>query len=101
LNRKLYGKQSVEISGEYLNNRYEEERLAEWIARYATTEKIIINASIFPNPLLQLGDKIKVFYKENGYRKAQSGDKVFTLSAINYSVSESGIEMSVELRECI
>jgi hypothetical protein len=101
LNRKLYGKQSVEISGEYLNNRYEAERLAEWIARYATTEKIIINASIFPNPLLQLGDKIKVFYKENGYRKAQSGDKVFTLSSISYSVSESGIEMSVELRECI
>jgi hypothetical protein len=101
LNRKLYGNQSVEVSGEYLNNRYEAERLAEWIARYATTEKITINASIFPNPLLQLGDKIKVFYKENGYRKAQSGDKVFTLSAISYLVSESGIEMSVELRECI
>lgn len=101
LNRRLYGNQSLEISGEYLNNRYEAERLAEWVAKYATTEKISINATIFPNPLLQLGDKIKVFYKDKGYRKAEIGDKVYTLSGITYSVTESGMTMDVELRECI
>ena len=42
INRKLYGKQSINISGDYLNNSDEANQLAEWIAKYATQEKIKI-----------------------------------------------------------
>ena len=65
------------------------------------SEKIKISANIFPNPLLQLGDKINIFYKKNGYTVADFGNKTFILSAIDYSVTESGADMTVELREML
>jgi len=99
INRRLYGDQSINISAEYLNNREEASILAEWIARFASKEKIEIQANIFPNPLLQLGDKIKVFYKAKGYCYNSIGDKTYVLSQINYDANSSGINMSVTLRE--
>ena len=102
INRRLYGETSINISGEYITSRSYAENLAEWIANNASKEKIEINATIFPNPLLQLGDKIKVFYKDNGYcQSQQTDDKLYVLSAIGYSVSESGTSMSVKLQEMI
>jgi hypothetical protein len=102
INRRLYGETSINISGEYITSRSYAENLAEWIANNASKEKIEINANIFPNPLLQLGDKIKVFYKDNGYcQSQQTDDKLYVLSAIGYSVSESGTSMSVKLQEMI
>ena len=101
INRRLYGEQSVNISAEYLNNYNVAEDLAEWIARYASREKIQIDASIFPNPLLQLGDRIKVFYKARGYCNSVIGDKTYVLSEIDYTVNDSGIQMNVSLREMI
>ena len=101
INRRLYGDQSVNISGEYLNNFSVAQDLAEWIARYASREKIEISASIFPNPLLQLGDRIKVFYKARGYCDDAIGDKTYVLSEIDYTVNDSGMQMNVSLREML
>lgn len=101
VNRRLFGDQSVNISGEYLNNYNVAQDLAEWVARYASKEKIEISASIFPNPLLQLGDRIKVFYKARGYCDEAIGDKTYVLSEIDYTVDESGIQMNVLLREML
>jgi hypothetical protein len=101
INRRLYGDQSINISAEYLNNQEEASILAEWIARFASQEKIEIEAKIFPNPLLQLGDKIKVFYKAKGYCYNSIGDKTYVLSQINYGATSNGIDMSVTLREML
>lgn len=101
VNRRLYGENSINISSEFLNNFEEAQNLASWIAKYASKEKLQINASIFPNPLLQIGDKIKVFYKSRGYCEADMGDRTYVLSELQYDVSESGIEMSVSLREML
>ena len=102
INRRLYGETSINISGEYITSRSYAENLAEWIANNASKEKIEINATIFPNPLLQLGDKIKVFYKDSGYcQSQQTDDKLYVLSSIGYSVNESGTSMSVKLQEMI
>ena len=102
INRRLYGETSINISGEYITSRSYATDLAEWIANNASKEKIQINATIFPNPLLQLGDKIKVFYKDSGYcQSQQTDDKLYVLSSIGYSVNESGTSMSVSLQEMI
>lgn len=101
INRRLYGDQSINISAEYLNNYEEASKLAEWISRFASQEKIELQASIFPNPLLQLGDKIKVFYKARGYCYNSIGDKTYVLSQINYSADSTGIKMNVVLREML
>ena len=101
INRRLYGDQSINISGEYINNYEEASKLAEWVSRFASQEKIELQLSIFPNPLLQLGDKIKVFYKARGYCYNSIGDKTYVLSQINYNTDSTGISMNVVLREML
>jgi hypothetical protein len=101
INKRLYGEQSLNISAEYLNSYKQAYDLAEWIARYSSFEKKEIRARIFPNPLLQLGDKIKVVYKSRGFSYNDIGDKTYVLSEIDYSVGSNGIQMDVLLREML
>ncbi len=101
VNRRLYGENSINVSSEFLNNFEEAQNLASWIAKYASKEKVQINASIFPNPLLQIGDKVKVFYKSRGYCESAIGDKTYVLSELQYDVSDTGIQMNVSLREML
>lgn len=101
INRKLYGEQSYNISGTYISGVNMAKKLANWVAKKASKEKVVISAEIFPNPLLQLGDKVKVFYKSRGYCVEQDGDKTYILSRINYTATPDDISMSVELREML
>lgn len=101
INKRIYGEQSINISGKFVIGKQYAEDLAVWIAKNASKEKIEIAASIFPNPLLQLGDKVKVFYKDRGYSLSQTEDKLFSLSEINYSINENGATMNTLLREMI
>lgn len=101
INRKLYGDNSISISGQYISSIKMAKDLAKWIAKNASKEKTVIDAEIFPNPLLQLGDKIKVFYKDRGYCVEQNGDKTYLLSSINYVASGDDLIMRVQLREML
>jgi hypothetical protein len=101
INRRLYGDQSISISGKYISNITMAKDLAKWIAKNSSKEKSIIDAEIFPNPLLQLGDKIKVFYKDRGYCVEETGDKTYLLSNINYVASGDDLVMRIQLREML
>jgi hypothetical protein len=101
INKRLYGEQSYNISGSYISGVEMARKLANWVAKKASKEKTIISAEIFPNPLLQLGDKIKVFYKARGYCVDEDGDKTYVLSRISYSATPDDISMNVELREML
>jgi hypothetical protein len=101
INKRLYGEQSLNISAEYLNSYTQAQNLAEWIAKYSSFEKKEIRARIFPNPLLQIGDKIKVIYKSRGFSSNDIGDKTYVLSEIDYNVGSNGIQMDVLLREML
>ena len=101
INKRLYGDQSLNISGKFVIGKDYAESLAAWIAKNASKEKIEIKASVFPNPLFQLGDRVKVFYKDRGYSISQIGDKSYCLSEINYSANENGVTMNVGLREML
>jgi hypothetical protein len=101
INKRLYGDQSLNISGKYIIGKDYAESLATWVAKNSSSEKIEIRSSVFPNPLFQLGDRVKVFYKDRGYCINQIEDRSYCLSAINYSVDENGTSMDVELREML
>ena len=101
INRRLYGDQSISISGQYISSIKTARSLAKWVAKKSSREKTIIDAEIFPNPLLQIGDKIKVFYKDRGYSVEQNGDKTYVLANINYVASGSDLIMRVQLREML
>ena len=102
INKNIYGEQSVNITGLYINNYDEAKNLAEWIANHSSKEKLSLSVSIFPNPLLQIGDVVKIYYKARGYSIDSSGeDKSFIISEISYSVTSDGIDMTLGLREMI
>jgi hypothetical protein len=101
INRRLYGEQSYNVSGTYISGINMAKKMANWIAKKSSKEKTVISADIFPNPLLQLGDKVKVFYKSRGYCVEQNGDKTYVLARINYTATPQDISMNVELREML
>jgi hypothetical protein len=101
INRRLYGDQSISVSGQYISSIKMARSLAKWIAKKSSKEKTFIDAEIFPNPLLQIGDKIKVFYKDRGYSVEQNGDKTYILANINYVASGDNLIMRVQLREML
>lgn len=98
-NRLKYGINNVSISSEYLNSRKQAEELLQWIIENNSKEKKILNAEIFPNPLLEIGDKVRVFYPEMQYDFASQKDKVYYIHSISYSVDTTGPKMNISVRE--
>jgi len=96
-NRKLYGKQELQLSGEFINNRTQAENLAKWIITKLKKERKTINLSIFPNPILKLGDKVGITYDA----KYLNDDKSYTITSIDHSISNDGPTMTIELKECV
>lgn len=96
-NRKLYGKQELQITGEFINNRSQAESLAKWIITKLKKERKTINISIFPNPILKLGDKVGILYSAKYF----DDDKTYTITSINHSISNNGPTMNIELKECV
>lgn len=98
-NIKKFGSNNITISGEYINSLSQAENILNWILQNSIEPKKIINCDIFPNPLLELGDKVRIFYPDLGYSYAQQGDKVYYVHSISYNVSTDGPKMSISVRE--
>lgn len=100
-NKALFGTQSFSIDSQYMQTIAQSKDMMRWITRYCSRPRVQLSMEIFSNPLLELGDKVKVYDKSRGYYEQNEfyGNKTFTVSAINYSVSESGPSMNVEIIE--
>jgi hypothetical protein len=98
-NMSKFGKNNISVAGEYLNSLTQAENILQWVVENSTTPKNVLNADIFPNPLLELGDKIRIFYPDMQYNISNQKDKVYYVHSINYSVDGSGPKMSVSVRE--
>ena len=98
INRGLYGRQEVSLTGDYINNLDQAKRLAEWVTTNLSNERKTINISIFPNPLFELGDKVGLLYSDKEYTDE---NKTYTVSAISHSISNAGPNMQVSLKECV
>jgi len=60
-------------------------------------ERKTLNLSIFPNPILKLGDKVGVAYGAKYYKGSES----YTITSINHSISNTGPTINIELKECV
>ncbi len=100
-NKSIYGSQSFTIDSQYLQTLSQAKRMMGWIIRYCSRPRIQLNMEIFSNSLLELGDKVKIYDKSRGYNEdnPRFGNKTFVVSSINYSVSDSGPTMNVEIIE--
>jgi hypothetical protein len=96
-NRKLYGKQELQLSGEFINNREQAEKIARWVITKLKKERKTISLSIFPNPILKLGDKVGIAYDAKYF----NDEKSYSITSISHSISSTGPTMSIELQECV
>jgi hypothetical protein len=98
INRNIYGKQEIMLSGEFINNLEQARSLATWISDNLSKERKSITLSIFPNPILELGDKVGLLYSDKLYNDST---KTYTISSISHTISNSGPTMNIEIRECV
>jgi hypothetical protein len=75
--------------------------MMRWINQYCSRQRLKMSLEIFPNPILQLGDKIRIYDKSRGYIQENTNfnDKVFVVSSISHSVSSDGPSMNIEIVE--
>ena len=98
LNRSIYGKQELMLSGDFINNLEQARSLATWITDKLSSERKSITLSIFPNPILELGDKVGLLYSDKLYNDST---KTYTISSISHNISNTGPTMNIEIKECV
>jgi hypothetical protein len=86
------------LSGDFINNLDQAKSLATWITDNLSEERKSISLSIFPNPILELGDKVGLLYSDKLYNDST---KTYTVSSISHTISNSGPTMNIEIRECV
>lgn len=100
-NIAIYGSQAFTLDSQYIQSLSQAKNLMRWITRYCGRERIKLSLEVFSNPLIELGDKVRVFDKSRGYNQSNPryGSKTFVVSSISHSVSSNGPSMTVDLVE--
>jgi hypothetical protein len=98
INRNLYGKQEILLSGKFINRLDQAKSLADWVIDNLSQERKSINVEVFPNPLFELGDKVGLLYDDKNYDDLT---KTYSIVSISHNISNGGPSMSLEIRECV
>jgi hypothetical protein len=100
-NESLYGKKDFNLDSKYIQRRDQAESLLRWVSSRATKERLKFTCEIFATPILELGDKVKVYDPNRGYYASNTvyGNKTFVINSISYSTDVSGPKMNVGMIE--
>lgn len=106
--RMLYGKKDFSLDAIYVQSQGDAENLMSWLMEKITKPRNSMGLKIFANPMIQLGDIVKVDYSEKfnfnnedkSIEKVQSSSR-FVVYNIEYSKTKDGPEMSVFLSEVL
>jgi hypothetical protein len=100
-NLSTYGAQTFNFDSQYIQTMAQAKNMMRWINQYCSRQRLKMSLEIFPNPILQLGDKIRIYDKSRGYiqENPNFNDKVFVVSSISHSVSSDGPSMNIEIVE--
>ena len=100
-NESLYGKKDFNLDSKYIQRRDQAESLLRWVSARATKERLKFTCEIFATPILELGDKVKVYDPNRGYYASNTayGNKTFVINSISYSTDASGPKMNVGMIE--
>lgn len=98
-NIKKYGENSYSFGATYLNSYNQAMSLIKWLLENANEEKREFDIGMFANPLLEIGDKVRIFYPEIELEMDKIIDKVYYINSISYSVGQDGPSMSIGIRE--
>jgi hypothetical protein len=98
-NRNKYGENSISYSAKYINSLAQAESILDWVWEKRSYEKRSFNISMFPNPLLEIGDKVRIFDSNIDHKVLKTGDKSYYITSISYSISQTGPTMSITVEE--
>jgi hypothetical protein len=99
--RMLYGRKDFSLDVPYVQSRDDAESLMSWLVQKITKPRKSIGLKIFANPMIQLGDIVKIDYVEKGINKINNDDSRFVVYNIEYSKTKDGPEMSIFLSEVL
>jgi hypothetical protein len=106
--RITYGKKEFALAAPYIQSQDAANNMMEWIISKLMKPRKSIGLKIFSNPLIQIGDMIKIDYVEKSdpndsdYQDVLAdADKVFLVYHIEYSRSVDGPDMTIYVSEVI
>lgn len=100
VSRLKYGRNDFSISSPYIQTESAAKDLMGWIIKKTMKPKKSVGVNIFATPIIQLGDIVKVNYKNNqGVDMIAPEDTRFVVYNIEYSRSNAGPNMIVYLSE--
>jgi hypothetical protein len=101
-NRMTYGRREFSIEPFYIQSEDSAREMMQWMIDKTMKKRLSVGASIFGLPTLQLGDIVKIDYKDNlGVNEVSSSDTKFVVYSIEHSRDSSGPTMNVYLSEVI
>ena len=101
LSRMTYGKKDFSLQVPYVQTHDDANNLMSWVIKKIMKPRKSIGLKIFANPMIQLGDIVKIEYIENSIDKLGSQDSRFVVYNIEYSRDGSGPDMNIFLSEVI
>jgi hypothetical protein len=100
ISRLTHGKKEFTLDTPYIQSHDDAENLMGWIISKIMKPRRSVGINLFGMPILQLGDIVKINYKDNdGVDLAASPESRFVVYQIDYSGTPEGPEMSVFLSE--
>ena len=100
--RNTYGKKDFTLNGVYIQNVDAANKLMEWMVNKVMKQRKSVGVSIFANPMIQLGDIVKIDYVDNdGYRQVADEDARFIVYNIEYNRAKEGPTMNLYLSEVV
>jgi hypothetical protein len=100
ISRLTHGKKEFTLETPYIQSHDDAENLMAWIISKIMKPRRSVGANIFGMPVLQLGDIVKINYKDNDNADLiASSDSRFVVYQIDYSATPEGPDMSVYLSE--
>ena len=98
--RSLYGRSEFSISSPYVQSSDQAYDIMGWMIDKIMKPRLSLGISIFPNPTIQLGDIVQVYFEdENGNSQVTDLSTRFVVYNIEYSRSVDGPSMTVFVSE--
>jgi len=97
--RNTYGRKEFTISGTYIQNLDMASNLMNWMVEKIMVPKKAMSVDIFANPMIQLGDIVKVNYNVDNVQ--QLPNNRFVVYHIEYNRGPDGPSMKLYLEEVI
>jgi hypothetical protein len=98
-NRNTYGNKDFSVEGTYIQSLDMANNLMKWLVEKVMVPKKSICLTIFANPMIQLGDIVKVNYTVDGVQQVPNSR--FVVYNIEYQRSPDGPSMTLYLSEVV